>query len=188
MTLATVQDFRARLSEDVTLPSGLCVRIRAVTAGDFVGLGELPIPPAPVDDALPATPEQLAFLRRYTHRAIARGVLSPRMTDMVDDGGLPVCAPDVLHVQELYDALPEDYVALGQAINRRSGLTQEVRQQVDTFRPDGERAAAGESGGTLSPAPLRLADADPGAVLPQSETGRAGLRDASAAGTGTPAA
>lgn len=167
MTLATVQDFRSRMYEDVTLPSGLIVRIRAVTAQDFLGIGELPLPSTGTGDA-PAAPDDLAFLRRYTHRALARGVMAPPMTDAIDDGGQLVLSPEALHVQELYDSAPADYVALAQAINQRSGLTQEVRQEVDTFRHDAISLLCSGPGGEVPPAPLGIIAADAGGALHQS--------------------
>ena len=145
---SSVLEIRRKVYEDLVLPSGLTVRYRRVVAQDFLGLGELPVPHVPETEAREAPEESLDTMVRYTHRAIARAVIDPRMTDEVDDGGQPVMSDTLLHVSELYYGLPDDYAALAQAIMVRSGLTSEAASAVEAFRSDAfgtdHRGASGE--------------------------------------------
>ena len=142
---SSIDEFRQRIykPEEIVLPSGLCARIRKVFARDFLGMGELPVPRGGPDGAAHAIPPDRETLanRRYSDRALVKGVVSPKLTDAYDDGGEPVMVPERLHVSELEE---EDYNALCLAITQWCGLTQEDGQAVEAFRPD-TQWALGES-------------------------------------------
>lgn len=150
---SSVAEFRARYYRDLTLPSGLSVRMRQVQALDFIGLGELPIPAGPPDPDRPAqsTQELLAMVTRYTHRGIVRAVIDPPMHDALDDGGAPVILNDKLHVTEL---LPEDYTELASVIIRQAGLTVEDASATEAFRQDQERPDGEGARGAIFHAPI----------------------------------
>lgn len=170
--VTTVQAFRAKLSEEITLPTtGLVVKIRRVIADDFVGLGELPMPQALVATPVPLDPSLATSLLRYSHRAIARGVLAPPMTDVLDDGGHPVSSDSVLHVLELYQGCPDDYTFLAQAILQRSGLAPEVATTVDAFHADPLRAPDRGAGGALSLSADDTLSADAARAVPEYAAG-----------------
>lgn len=146
---SSIADFRRHLYQTVTLLSGLTVEIKRLTAWDFVGLGDLPIPSASTLDGqqiASISPEHAVQLQRYTDRAVARGVVAPKMTDARDDGGEPVCSPDVLHVSEL---LPDDYQVLSLAILQWAGLLPEAAKAVESFRADPVRPDDSSPGGEV---------------------------------------
>lgn len=145
---STVAEFRRYLYRTIALPSGLTVDIRHLQGWDFLGLGDLPIPTATTPDqgVLAITQEQAIQLQRYTDRAVARGVVAPKMTDARDDGGEPVCSPDVLHVSEL---LPDDYQMLSLAILQWAGLLPEAAKAVESFRTDAVRPDDSRPGGEV---------------------------------------
>src|SRR5919198_851891 len=98
----SIAAYRKLLYDTVTLPSGAVFQIKRVFAADFLGLGELPIPSAPSEGEEPheLTPQDAERLQRYTHRALARGVVAPKLTDE----GEPGQGDDALHVAELLPA------------------------------------------------------------------------------------
>lgn len=146
---SSIEDFRRLLYKDISLPSGLTAQIRKVQAWDFLGIGELPVPQGVSSEGeLPPMTDQTArSLKRYTDRALVKGVVKPQLTDAVDDGGEPVYLPDRLHVSELG---PEDYSALSAAILQWSGLVAEEGQAIESFRDDSERAPGEGVGGAVS--------------------------------------
>lgn len=191
MPHATVHDFRQRFYKDVTLPSGLVVRIRKITLAAFVGIGELPVPMDEDAAAQEGNTEQAAqrarqYLR-YGHRTLAEGVVDPPMTDVLDDGGKPVCPPDVLHAQELFLSANEDYMALVTAIQTYSGFGQEVRAAVDTFRQDAISQDGGHPGREVSPVADHDSGLDAGRVLPDAATGESGPGEPASTAGATPA-
>jgi hypothetical protein len=146
---SSVEDFRRLLYKDLALPSGLSVQIRKVQAWDFLGLGELPVPQAAEKFAaitMGFTEDDSRSLRRYTDRAMVRGVVKPPLTDAMDAGGEPVYLPDRLHVTELS---PDDYGALANAILQWSGLVAEEAQAIESFREDSQRTPGESIGGAV---------------------------------------
>ena len=143
---SSIADFRARLYQEITLPSGLVAQIRKVQAWDFLGLGELPVPsPAAQEGSIP-NQDEFESMKRYTDRALLRGVVQPRLSDEVDADGEPVYRPDRLHVSELE---PGDYGALSTAIFAWAGLTQEDGQAIEAFRHDAVGASGESAGGAV---------------------------------------
>lgn len=148
---SSIAEFRARYYRDITLPSGLAVRMRQVQAIDFIGLGDLPIPAGPLEDGAKtiAPMELMAMVTRYTHRGIVRAVIDPPMHDALDDGGAPVILTDKLHVTEL---MADDYAALASLVIQQAGLTVEDARATDAFRQD-QVSPDGESLGGHVPVP-----------------------------------
>jgi hypothetical protein len=146
--VSTAADFKKRNRKTVTLPSGLSVEIRRLTARDFVGVGEIPLPATQdvseksvVDRArqLAADPDAMD---RYGHRAITRGVARPRFSDRDEDLG----REDIAHVRDL-DLL--DYGALLVEILKFAGIYQEAGQTAESFRADGEPGHGGPAGAAV---------------------------------------
>lgn len=142
---SSITQFRQHVYRDLTLPSGLTVTARRKPdVSIFLGLGELPMPSngeAQAEGAVAA--EHLISVHRYTNRAIAATVVEPPMTDATGEDGKPVLHATALHVTELD---PDDYAFLAQEILRDMGLLRETATDVDSFRPDEERAPGAVAG------------------------------------------
>lgn len=152
MAYVSVDEYRAQLYRDVTLPSGFTIKIGKVQAWDFVDLGELPIPQGmdgesdqgKAYESLGADDRsRLQRIKPYTDRAIAVGAIVPRMSDRPEDQD----NPHILHVSELSR---DDYQTLVSAIMQFSGLTQEDGQAIESFRTDAERTPDPGISGDLS--------------------------------------
>lgn len=164
---ASVQDFRARIYRDVTLPSGLLVQIRAVQSFDMMSAWDLPLPSSGAGDASPEPTSRETIHRGMAWRdaAILHGCVWP---PFVPRGAGTDAA---LGLEELGNG---DYEALFQAILRHSGMAPEVAETIEAFRPDPERPAGGAAGREVSrPAASGAAD-DPGGVVCESAPGAPG--------------
>ncbi len=149
--VSTAANFKSRARKEITLPSGETVEIRRLSAIDFIGLGELPLPEGNGADE---TPEEKARrlkerldailkdpdrINRYSNRAVVKGVVRPRFSDKDED----LDNPNVVHVRDLDET---DLAALVKGIMEFSGLSKEAGQTAESFRADGEPRPGGRSG------------------------------------------
>ncbi len=137
--ISSIQEFRERARKIVTLPSGLEVQIRKIWLIDFLGSGELPLPPSGENPEIPPLNprSKISIVKEndaYFDRVIVAGCLEPKFT--ID---LETIGDSALHVHELSR---DDYEVLGMEILSWSGSTKEVKAEADTFRAN----AIGENG------------------------------------------
>ena len=138
----SLEEFFQKLHQEVTLPvSGLTVAIRKPDNWMFLGAGELPLPttgnpPEGSTDTTASPRLTVRDLSRYAERAIAGGVISPPMSCARDAQDDPIYSQHYIHVSELD---PQDMNFLSNVLFTKLGLTPEVAQSVEAFRPDAER-------------------------------------------------
>ena len=163
---ASVRDFRTRVFADVTLPSGLLVKIRYVQSIDMMSAWDLPMPSSAGRETdageAPDNDNNADTIRRglaWRDSSILHGCVWP---PIVPRGA---GTDEALGLDELSNA---DYEALSQAILRHSGMAPEVAATVEAFRQDTERPDRGATGGEVPrPAASGVTD-DPSGTLPQS--------------------
>lgn len=144
-----IADFLTALHKTVKLPDcGQAVEIRRIWQLDLVGAGELAMPPeeegngkrqtAGKQEAGSGNDEAEAILGRC-RRIICAGAVSPQFYDGRE-------RDSAINVRELSQV---DFFYLATAILEFSGMTKEVRQQADSFRPDVERGNGAGSRGEV---------------------------------------
>ncbi len=112
MPIAKVSDFRSRVQKEITLRSGLTVKIRKLTPAEFVTLGKLPLLVANIAQGDETKAREIAERHpeesiRMEWEIVAAGMIEPRVTTD------PAKADEnTLHILELGDDLDEIFTAI----------------------------------------------------------------------------
>ncbi len=128
------KEFRALSRKEITLPSGLTVEIRKLSAMDFVGHGEIPLPSSGDDSAEKKpnfTGEQIV---RFAGLMLTKGSMSPHFSEKAED----LDNPDVVHISDLSN---QDLTFAAAAIAEFSGFSKEAAAEAESFRKDKESPA-----------------------------------------------
>lgn len=149
-----IEAFKQQRILEFSLPSGLVLTIRKPQQWDFLAGGELPLPQAPSDGALPPAPETNAAraVLSYTEQAMLHCVLDPPLCVGRDPEGHLREQPGHLHLDYLD---PQDYAALARELLRLGGFLPEDASAIQAFRAD-PLGPTGESPGGAVP-PLAVA-------------------------------
>jgi hypothetical protein len=96
MSNSKLAAWRATLTEEITLPSGLVVTVKHVTLEDVIMTGEIPKPLMGMITALQAqansglTVDQLADFMPVVDRTVRLAIVNPPVADVADDDHLSI--------------------------------------------------------------------------------------------------